>query len=935
MISCHECVYGETLQVGTEWTTSFRKSASTAAWGEVVTAAARYGPDDTFESFEFTVSGHRVCTDTARQVYGVPVSTWLALLAMARKGPNAISGKAGTDGFNKEVRVASRMMMVTATTASHTWWRETLDTWDCMPNEMCVKHPPLVWENIYQEWYLPEMSASGLPPLISKSNSAKAPGSWFTARKEALRCLSCKHYGGTGHMIPGSQVEAPKQNLQLRERPNHSNFGECDLCHTNRVGLADSIARREPIAKIREWKTRQVEHITDMRTERNTLEKMRFESLRSRKHVFALHDKCGSHWLHMPMPENMRETKVGTSRWHYRQAVHGNSFPGSGNFLSIVPPMLQTGSNFGLTAFCITMTELIKKGRLDGVEHAEILTDGGPDNESKVTYGVNYMLVREGAFNTLGWDELKSAHSHNEQDRYFSEMKAVFYPKDGKGPGCASPFEFCARLRDGMKGMPGGLEVLWLLANFDWGAWLEGCISKEFKHMKGERSWLFEYDPTHIDLVRVTFKKDPAVLATDTHDERRPYLPVDDAGRYRTDPQGIRFMVRQPDVAKAPPMEPWKSDALPNSKGTPPEATQGQAVLGISSAEPTVKTAKSWGREKVEHDVMKSANESMTNAQQAEWEALFKFHSTYLTADSIPNCPITLPSRDGRSFVLNGAPQPWDEMWRHLRRLPRPHHAPTGANADVIGACATTSISSAGGTVATARPRALPLVNGVTGLNYPSGDHSKALLAERASAAVAIMPSRIATPLELKLYFIALCAPEGEYRVGIGRVTRCIPGGGGGEVEWLARKGWSANAAHAGFRWGANPVFQASLDERRRIQESTEPQTSFLPIPVELTQGSTYDASKRLTDKCQSIKLTKACVNTLHEFCTTKRSELLVTHDSESDESDSDEGDDGDESDDAEVESAEEDSSATSRKRLESRPTPNKNGGRKRTSKGV
>ena len=485
MISCHECVYGETLQVGTEWTTSFRKSASTAAWGEVVTAAARYGPDDTFESFEFTVSGHRVCTDTARQIYGVPVSTWLALLAMARKGPNAISGKAGTDGFNKEVRVASRMMMVTATTASHTWWRETLDTWDCMPNEMCVKHPPLVWENIYQEWYLPEMSASGLPPLISKSNSAKAPGSWFTARKEALRCLSCKHYGGTGHMIPGSQVEAPKQNLQLRERPNHSNFGECDLCHTNRVGLADSIARREPIAKIREWKTRQVGHITDMRTERNTLEKMRFESLRSRKHVFALHDKCGSHWLHMPMPENMRETKVGTSRWHYRQAVHGNSFPGSGNFLSIVPPMLQTGSNFGLTAFCITMTELIKKGRLDGVEHAEILTDGGPDNESKVTYGVNYMLVREGAFNTLGWDELKSAHSHNEQDRYFSEMKAVFYPKDGKGPGCASPFEFCARLRDGMKGMPGGLEVLWLLANFDWGAWLEGCISKEFKHMKG------------------------------------------------------------------------------------------------------------------------------------------------------------------------------------------------------------------------------------------------------------------------------------------------------------------------------------------------------------------------------------------------------------------------------------------------------------------
>ena len=186
------------------------------------------------------------------------------------------------------------------------------------------------------------------------------------------------------------------------------------------------------------------------------------------------------------------------------------------------------------------------------------------------------------------------------------------------------------------------------------------------------------------------------------------------------------------------------------------------------------------------------------------------------------------------------------------------------------------------------------------------------------------------------MYFIALCDPEGEYRVGIGRVTKCICADSdrpdGAEVEWLARKGWSADAAQKGFRWGANPVFQPSR-VRGQIQESTEPQTSFLPIPVELTQGSTYDASKKLTDKCQSMtKLTKACVNTLHEFCTTKRPELLVTHDSESEsKSDSDEGD---ESNEAEVESAEEDSSATSRKRSESRPTPNKNEGRKRTSKG-
>jgi len=71
---------------------------------------------------------------------------------------------------------------------------------------------------------------------------------------------------------------------------------------------------------------------------------------------------------------------------------------------------------------------------------------------------------------------------------------AVFYPNSKHGPGCASPFEYQAKLIDGLSGMSGGCEILWQLANFNFEEWCKGCVTPEFGHYAASRAWRFEYD---------------------------------------------------------------------------------------------------------------------------------------------------------------------------------------------------------------------------------------------------------------------------------------------------------------------------------------------------------------------------------------------------------------------------------------------------------
>eukprot|EP00965_Chrysotila_dentata_P065146 2159539-Pleurochrysis_carterae.AAC.1 len=68
------------------------------------------------------------------------------------------------------------------------------------------------------------------------------------------------------------------------------------------------------------------------------------------------------------------------------------------------------------------------------------------------------------------------------QDQTFAVMKGVFFPHSGAGPN--SPMEFHAILTEGLKNLSGGMELLWQLANYDFEAWLDGCVSSSFAHYK-------------------------------------------------------------------------------------------------------------------------------------------------------------------------------------------------------------------------------------------------------------------------------------------------------------------------------------------------------------------------------------------------------------------------------------------------------------------
>jgi len=221
-------------------------------------------------------------------------------------------------------------------------------------------------------------------------------------------------------------------------------------------------------------------------------------------------------------------------RWRYKQTIMANMYPGFGNFYSFVPPFLRTGNNFGCTAFVVSLYRLISSGRLPKtVTTGCRQTDGGSDADGKTSHGLHYVLVREGTFDRLLWGRLRTGHSHDWCDFTFSATKSIFYPREGVGPGCASPMEYHAALIDGLKTLPGGLEVMWQLANFDFDKFVDSFMDRdEFTHMSSERLWCYEYDPSLEGLyVKCTYKTKLNDKATANKAEWKPHMPPNESSK--------------------------------------------------------------------------------------------------------------------------------------------------------------------------------------------------------------------------------------------------------------------------------------------------------------------------------------------------------------------------------------------------------------------
>lgn len=282
--------------------------------------------------------------------------------------------------------------------------------------------------------------------------------------------------------------------------------------------------------------------------------------------------------------------------------------------------------------------------------------------------------------------------------------------------------------------------------------------------------------------------------------------------------------------------------------------------------------ASGWQREKVMKHVRETAKaENFTAAQREEWEALFEFHSRFTTPESLPMAPHVLETATtGRRIELHGMPTSWAEMWSTLRRLPRPHLNTTTAQPPAAPAAASSSAPAE-------IQKGLALQNSVTGTNHPKRNRDKDADTYKTQLQVSTLPRCLADVELKKLHFVALLSFEGEMAVGVGRVSARITSGSvlAAEVEWLVRRGWSDDRKKVGFLWGKSPMFDPYKPDGR-VAKNKHPITDFLPVEVELTEGSTHNQAKSLTNSKQRFCITNRCVVRLREYCTHVRKELIL-----------------------------------------------------------
>ena len=838
-------------------------------WAALFDSFVSFKPEgDTVDNF--CAAGHITCACFTRRVFGIPESTGLQGMADARRQPGGAVISRQLSSASSSEPGAVLLADITSTSEAIDWWVDLMREWEIMPNESppVIKHPPYVAEALYAKVYTPEILLYGTcQPLRQKDG--KAPGSWFRARDAAVERRSLQEFG----QKPGAITPEPARRFQLRERPNHSNFAECMDCRDNRLEKERNIKERAPRTTRDATTAKQVAHIVECHAERNVTAEWVREANRSTTLLAELDDKLGSWWNFLPMPPNGRFGKATASKYRYHQCVQANLFPGFGNFFSFVPPFLTTGNNFGCTAFCISLCRLIKAGKLpQSVTHGTRQTDRGPDNDGKTSHGVHYVLVREGTFNDFLWGALRAGHSHNRADATFSEAKAIFYPRTGVGPGCASPMEYHAALADGLKSMPGGLEIMWQLANFDFDKFVSSFMDRdEFTQASRYRLWHYQYAPEIEDVyVRLTFKEKLTDQATDSKAAWRPRLAPNASGWQETDPEGLIFLKTdnreryvQPNFAD-PGLEAW---CEATKKGANDEGASSDAKPADESG---------WQCDKVMKDIRETARlEKFKAAQIEEWEALFDFHMRFQSPESLPMAPHTLTAQTaGKSITMHGMPVLWSDMWATLRRLPRTHlNAGNSSQIDSsqpAAVCASTS---------SAIPKSVALDNDVTGTNHPKRIRDKDAADHGMKVEISkLAPSRSDLTAQ-ELYFIALDNFEGEMAVGMGRTRKLLSSDSKvdrAEVEWLARRGWSADPKHPNFSWAKSPMFDAYKSSNGQIEKSTHPVEDFLPIAVELTDGSTHIKTASLADKRQRFCLSSRCVERLRVFCTQIRPKLIV-----------------------------------------------------------
>ena len=427
-----------------------------------------------------------VCSDTCRISHGIPDGTWNQLVASARSGQLREEQDWDEAGMNDYELTDNQKSEAAETTI--VWWMIWLDLEDQMPNEAAIQHRVVVWEQVHEQEYKPDMEWFGMCTALSRPR-------WTALRLEALKRLSIEYYGA-------DEKGAPSVLLTLCERPAHSNFAACVQCHHDKKSWADfRIAARGgkvTQADARKFKEKLSRHIQEVKDERMKSLLLSNEAASRVEWTYELDDACGSDYMYWPLKPG-RESVEDANHYKYRFAMQVNLYLGHLSRLSLILPCVVKGGNFGCTAHFSSLLRMHELGVLGSVQIRQ--TDGGPDNDCATTHAYHWSLVHFGVCNKLTWFRLPPKHSHNKADRVNSMVKEKICPKRGIGGGCLAPWDFSSMVADALKSQSGRKEMAWHCANINWDKWFEtcNCISPDVHRLTVNPSF-----PFHIALPKAT-----------------------------------------------------------------------------------------------------------------------------------------------------------------------------------------------------------------------------------------------------------------------------------------------------------------------------------------------------------------------------------------------------------------------------------------------
>lgn len=298
----------------------------------------------------FVVEGYGpVCAMYCQKAYRGHNYTWNTMLAKAQAGTLLVEEDSNVLGLRGAMRLIDNARDNQRKFECISWWMNWLCLEDQMPNEPVIVYRGVVWSAAYDEEYVPSMAWWGSGETLSRE-------CWMFLRNDALRMLSVEFYGDLALCDEGDScltVEMREEKrrtgghgvsvcmLSLCKHASHSNFASCTKCDRAKFRWTEyrTNAKHNGAGdlKVAEDIKREIfQHVDEVKKERHVGQEMHQVCV-GKGGLFQYDNKCGSHFLHLPLPAGGRFSSQIAGRYQYRFGLQGNLIPNGLLRFSLVP----------------------------------------------------------------------------------------------------------------------------------------------------------------------------------------------------------------------------------------------------------------------------------------------------------------------------------------------------------------------------------------------------------------------------------------------------------------------------------------------------------------------------------------------------------------------------------------------------------------------